>query len=299
MPAASPPQLDLFTDSADTMLRNDVLDALLRRDAAAAGKSLLALRRLAPPHPALAAFDTLTAALQRTDEPALPLAPAQALLALQQLDHSVAPAAWAQLGATDGSAWLVPLWRALAMRAAALPFNPQQADAHAAPLWLRAGDWQAAEAAVQGIESWRRIPAPLGWMAEARGRRLGLDAAWPLLVELAWLAGPRLASVAKALGDPLLARLLRRFEDQFDPGTDPNTPALAWWPAWLLVDQPALLAHLRQAAAGQDSAPERSFRLLAVLLGLERAGRHAELMAARKRLRDLQPALFAAYMASR
>ena len=297
--APPPPQLDLFADSADTMLRNDVLDALLRRDAAVAGKALQALHGLAPQHPALAALDTLTEALQRADEPALLLAPAQALLALQQLDHSVAPAAQAQLGAADGSAWLRPLWRALAMRAAALPFNPQQADAHAAPLWLRAGDWQAAEAAVQGIESWRRIPAPLGWMVEARGRRLGLDAAWPLLAELAWLAGPRLAAVAKALGDPLLARLLRRFDDHFDPGAHPNTPALAWWPAWLLVDQPALLAHLRQAAAGQDSAPERCMRLLAELLGLERQGRHAELMAARKRLRDLQPALFAAYMASR
>ena len=299
MPAPAAPQLDLFEHSQDTMLRNDVLDALLRREAAAAGKALLALRGLAPDHPALAALDTLTQALQRSHEPALPLPPEQTLLALQQLEHSVAPAARAQLGVADGSAWLRPLWRALAMRAAALPFNPQQPDAHAAPLWLRAGDWQAAEAAVQGIESWRRIPAPLSWMAEARSRRLGLDLAWPLLAELAWLAGPRLATVAKALGDPLLARLLRRFEDQFDPGTDPNTPALAWWPAWLLVDQPALLAPLRQAAAGQDSAPERSFRLLAVLLGLERAGRHADLMAARKRLRDQQPALYAAYMASR
>ena len=299
MPAPPPPQLDLFAHSADTMLRNDVLDALLRRNVAAAGKALLALRGLAPDHPALAELDTLTQALQRSHEPALPLPPEQTLLALQQLEHSVAPAARAQLGAADGSAWLTPLWRALAVRAAALPFKPQQADAHAAPLWLRAGDWQAAEAAVQGIESWRRIPAPLGWMAEARGKRLGLDAAWPLLAELAWLAGPRLAGVAQALGDPLLARLLRRFEDHFDPGAHPNIPALAWWPAWLLVDQPALLPHLRQAEAGQDSAPERSLRLLAELLGLERQGRHAELMAARKRLRDLQPALFAAYMRSR
>ena len=300
MPAPLPPQLDLFAHSADTMLRNDVLDALLRRDAAAAGRALQALRGLAPDHPALAALATLTEALQRAAGPALPYLPAQALLALQQLDHSVATAALAQLGAADAKAWLRPLWRALATRSAGLPFQPQQPDAHAAPLWLRAGDWQAAEAAVLGIESWRRIPAPLGWMAEARSRRLGLDAAWPLLAELAWLAGPRLAGVAQAIDDPLLARLLRRFDDQFDPGTHhPDTPALAWWPAWLLVDQPALLPHLRQAEAGQGSAAERSLRLLAELLGLERQGRHAELMAARKRLRDLQPALFAAYMRSR
>ena len=300
MPAPLPPQLDLFEHSADTMLRNDVQGALLRRDGGAATRALQALRGLAPEHPALAALDTLTEALARADEAALPLTPADILLDVQQLDHQTAPAARAQLGAADASAWLAPLWRTLALRAAALPFNPLLPDAHAAPLWLRAGDGQAAEAAVQGIESWRRIPAPLGWMAEACGRRHGLDAAWPLLAELAWLAGPRLAAAAKALGDPLLTRLLRRFDDQFDPGVShPDTPALAWWPAWLLIDQPALLPQLRQAEAGQDSAPERAFRLLAQLLGFERQGRHAELIAARKRLRDLQPALYAAYMRSR
>ena len=299
MPAPLPPQLDLFEHSADTMLRNDVQGALLRRNAGAAAKALQALRGLAPEHPALAALDTLTEALLRAEEAALPLSPAQALLAVQQLEDSVAPAARAQLGAADANAWLAPLWRALALRAAALPFNPLLPEAHAAPLWLRAGDGQAAEAAVQGIPSWRRIPAPLGWMAEACGRQHGLDAAWPLLAELAWLAGPRLAAVAQALGDPLLTRLLRRFDDQFDAGSHPDTPALAWWPAWLLIDQPALLAQLRQAQAGQDSAPERALRLLAQLLGFERQGRHAELIAARKRLRDLQPALYAAYMRSR
>ena len=299
MPTPLPPQLDLFAHSADTMLRNDALDALLRRDAGAAARALQALRELAPEHPALAALDALTETLARADDAALPLSPAHALRAVQQLEHGVAPAALAQLGAADASAWLTPLWRALALRAAALPFNPLLPDVHAAPLWLRAGDWQAAQAAVQGIASWRRIPAPLGWMAEACVRRQGLDAAWPLLAELAWLAGPRLATVARALGDPLLARLLRRFDDQLDPGSHADIPALAWWPAWLLIDQPALLPQLRQAQAGQDSAPERAMRLLAQLLGLERDGRHAELIAARKRLRDLQPALYAAYMATR
>ena len=55
-------------------------------------------------------------------------------------------------------------------------------------LWLRAGDFAAAADAVARIESWRRIPAPLAWMAEARYRLDGLDAHWGLLAELAWLA---------------------------------------------------------------------------------------------------------------
>lgn len=46
-------QLDLFDHSRDLMLRNDVLDALLRHDAAAA-RAALALLAGEPPHiPAL------------------------------------------------------------------------------------------------------------------------------------------------------------------------------------------------------------------------------------------------------
>ena len=61
----------------------------------------------------------------------------------------------------------------------------------------------------------------------------------------------------------------------------------------------ALLPRLREARRGQDRAPERAFWQLVELLGLERQARHAELMAGRQRLRDAQPALYAAYMKSR
>ena len=135
-----PPQLDLFAHSADTMLRNDVLAALQRRDAAAAGQALRALRGLAPDHPALAALDTLTDALQRADAAAPPLPADQALLAWQEIEQRVAPAARDQLGTADASAWMAPLWRTLALRAAALPFRPEHAEVHAAPLCLRAAD---------------------------------------------------------------------------------------------------------------------------------------------------------------
>jgi hypothetical protein len=50
------------------------------------------------------------------------------------------------------------------------------------------------------------------------------------------------------LNDPLLKRLLRRFEDHFDPdlpglaepGPTDSAHPLAWFPAWLLTEQPAL-----------------------------------------------------------
>lgn len=329
MPTPAAPQLDLFEHSQDTMLRNDVLDALLRRDAAAAAVALSALAGVAPRHDALAPLAVLIAALAAETETAPWAAAGAAALAATQLADRVTPAAQAQLGTAAAARWLAPLWRQLAQRAARLPFRAAQPADHAAPLWLRVGDAAAAQAATQAvaaIESWWRLPAPLAWMAQARHATDGLDATWPLLAELAWLAGPRLDATALALNDPLLKRLLRRFEDEFDPAP-PNPTArhiadeamadkptagkdmadqddtlaasLAWFPAWLLTEQPALLPRLREARRGQDRAPERAFWQLVELLGLERQARHAELMAGRQRLRDAQPALYAAYMQSR
>ena len=56
---------------------------------------------------------------------------------------------------------------------------------------------------------------------------------------------------------------------------------------------------ISDARTGQDSVPERAFWQLVDLLGLERQARHADLMAGRQRLRDVHPALYAAYMTSR
>lgn len=310
MPTPAAPQLDLFKHSQDTMLRNDVLDALQRREAASAASALSALAAAAPRHDALAPLSTLIAALMAEVEAAPFNAAGQAAHAAQQLADRVTPAARAQFGASAAAHWLAVSWRLLARRAAQLPFRAAQPDDHAAPLWLRVGDAAAAQAATQavaGIESWWRLPASLAWMAQARHPTDGLDATWPLLVELAWLAGPRLGTTARALNDPLLTRLLRRFEDEFDPDlpgpADPASSAkadpLAWFPAWLLTEQPALLPRLREARRGQDGAPERVFWQLGELLGLERQARHHDLIAGRGRLRDAQPTLYAAYMKSR
>ena len=315
MPAPAAPQLDLFEHSQDTMLRNDVLDALQRRDTRAAQSAWRALAALAPQHAALAALAVLVDTLAAATDTAFSH-PGAAAQASAHLAQAVTPAALAQLGAAAASRWLAPCWRQLAERASPLPYRPAQPDDHAAALWLRVGDAAAAQAArqaVAGIESWWRLPVPQAWMAQARHATDGLDATWPLLAEGAWLAAPRLAATLRALNDPLLHRLLRRFEDNFDPDapdapelTDQAGPGapdrahpLAWFPAWLLTEQPALLPRLREARRGQDSAPERAFWQLVELLGLERQARHADLMASRQRLRDAQPALYAAYMTSR
>ncbi len=290
-----PQQLDIFAHSRDVMLRNDVRHALLQRDAARAHEAIEALAAESPADALLPALRRLADALEAPDD--APFAAHDALAAARRRLDERAAAARAVFGDADAAAWLRPLQRTLAQRAAALPFVAARADDHAAPLWLQAQDWAAAAAAVQRIESWRRIPAPLAWMLEARGRADGIDACWPLLAELAWLAPQRLAALVPRLPDPLLQRPLARFGAEFDGAGDAGD--LAWFPAWLANAQPALAPRLAAAEPGLHGAPERGLRLVVDLLGLERQGRHHELMQRRKALRDLHGGLFSAYMATR
>jgi len=213
------------------------------------------------------------------------------------LNDEIEPAALRIFGESAGAAWLAPLWGEKAQRAARLPFRSERSDDHAAALWLRAGDWSAANDAVARIESWRRIPAPLAWMAEARYRVHDLDGAWDLLAELAWLSPVRFDHLTKKLADPLLERLRKGFEASFEG--DGDVRDLAWFPAWVLTERPGLSRMLGNAERSLQTGPEQAMRLLLELLGLERQGRHHEMIERRKVLRDAYPSLYAAYMTTR
>jgi len=288
-------QLDLFVHGRDVVLRNDALAALKSRGAVAAEAALAALRMEYPGDRLLGPMTTLLGTLTA---PAFPRFAnhAEAAAALRRMDAEVALAAHEAFGAGEAKHWLAPLWRAFAASADRLAFDNDFPHLHVGALLLRSGDWTEAAARISGIDSWRRIPAPLAWMAEARFGQGGLERAWSLLAELAWIDAPSFGALARRLDSAPLQRLL----DDFDAGFQPQAEAqLAWFPAWALVGEPGLAVPLRGAPPRNHGAPERAARLVAELLTLERQGRHAELVAQRKQRRELQPALFARYMATR
>lgn len=291
-----PQQLDIFDHSRDTVLCNDVAAALERREPVSARSAWDKFAEEFPDHDSLAPLCVLVDALeQRTATPFQDHESAHR--ARRALGEVIEPAALRIFGARSGSAWLVTLWRALAQRTSPLPFRPERSDDHAAALWLRAGDWAAASDAVARIESWRRIPASVAWMAETRYRMHDLDDAWGLLAELAWLSCDRFDQLTKRLADPLLERLRKRFDATFEGHGDVRD--LAWFPAWILTERPALSRQLSQAQRSLHTEPEKAMRLLLEMLGLERQGRHHDVVARRKALRDVHPSLYAAYMKTR
>lgn len=291
-----PQQLDIFADSDGVRRRNDAIDSIEQGDAPAARTAVAALAAASPGDADLPAFERLVAFLEARAE--APLATHDSLAThREQLAGEIAGAARRVLGATAAEPWLQRQWRALATRSVTLPFVPARPEDHAAGLWLRSAAWAQAEQAAARIESWRRIPAPLGWMAEARCRQDRLDETWPLLAELAWLAPARLDALLRHLDDPLLRRLAQRFGASFEGNGGADD--FAWFPAWVLTEQPALARLLAFAQPSLHSPAERAMRLLLELLGLERQGRHQELVPRRRALRDLHAPLYATYMATR
>jgi len=289
-------QLDLFADSRDVMLRNDVLDALQRRHACDARQAWERLTGEYPADDTAPMLAVLISAIENVPTARFVSHPAL-VEARRVLADEIAPAARRLLGEQAAGAWLVPCWRTLAQRAAALPFDADCSDHHAAPVWLQAGDWDAAKQAVERIASWRRIPAPLAWMTEARYRADGLDLAWPMLTELAWLAPVRCVALISRLGDVSLDALRKQFDAQFI-GTGELTD-FAWFPAWLLTVKPGLADRLREAQLSRHVDAERATSMLLQILSLERQGRHHDLIERRQALRDLHGGLYAAYMKTR
>ncbi|MFM0327819.1 hypothetical protein [Caballeronia glebae] len=204
-------QLDIFADSRDVALRNDVVDQLQRRNAAVARTALTLLACAYPNDNALPAMTVLVRELENVAT--LPVTDHAELAAIcGHLEKEVASGARQILPEQNAQSWLAPCWRALAQRAAALTYRETDTGSHAAPLWLRAGDWFQASDAIETIESWWHIPSPLAWMTEARYRANGLDAAWPLLAELAWLAPAKFTTLLVVLEDASVDALRRQFD---------------------------------------------------------------------------------------
>lgn len=287
-------QLDIFEHSRDVVLRNAAIDALRLRDAGACARANAALAAEYGADPLLPALGRLCEKL-RAQVP-VPLAREAAVALLREAGGAVTAAAHEVFG-NSAPAWLAPVWTELATAIAPYPFDPDHEELHAAALLLRAGRWTEAVKSVESIASWRRQPAPLAWMIEARGRSADADAIWPLLAELAWMAPRRAQALAPRLELRELDRLLRSFDAEFEgEGTAED---FAWFPAWLPIADRRHAAGLQLAQDGAHTRPETCARIVLGLLALERQGRHGELVEGRRKLREAHPVLFARYMQDR
>ena len=287
-------QLDIFEHSRDVVLRNAAIDALHKRDTSACARAVAALAAEYGADPLLPAFGLLCERL-RSPIPS-PIAREAAIAILRETEGAVATAAHAVFRSA-AQTWLSPLWAELAAAIADYPFDSGNETLHAAPLLLRAERWADAVARIESIASWRRQPAPLTFMIEARCRIAGFEAIWPLLAELAWMAPQHAQALAPRLALPELDRLVRDFDAEFEG--EGTTEDFTWFPAWALIADGRLAEGLRLTQGGANTQPECCARIVLGLLLLERQGSHNELVEGRRKLRDAHPVLFARYMQDR
>lgn len=293
-------QFDLFKDSPDVGLRNEVVAALCARNTSALRETIDFLRIDFPDDDHLDGFEHLYVeclALRQAEWSTTDL-----VRQVERIDMQLLPVLKKVIGADAAQRWIAPVYGELARAAAGQAFSRCEANAHSASLFLRAGELAAARAAVEAIPSWRRIPEPLAWMAEITLRQNLPDEYWPLSAELAWIAPALLAPLFAQAAPATLIRRYREFSTEAeDQDQDESSDTGSWFPAWLLVEHPDLLPFLRTAHAydSHDSRPARSAALLIDLLIGERQGLTQTLLGKRRQLRELAPAIFERYMARR
>lgn len=272
-------QLDLFRDSRETILVNDLRLALSARRTDEAQELLARCRAEYPAHPQLTFFGELLTAAATAEQPVTDVeAETECMLRVFE------PAAHAVLGA-DAPDFLRPLWRRLAAVLAGRAFDPAHPRLHASFAAAQAEDWAAARFAVEGEVSWRAEPELLLRHAVASEQ---LDDAGAALADWCLLCWEHPEVDARALGGSrLLAAQWRAFGE-----LDAGLPAEDF-PAWL-----ALEGEVRCPLPAQtlNARARESAEIVYRLTAHASAAPGPETLADRKLLRELNPALFALYM---
>jgi hypothetical protein len=273
------PQMDLFFDNPIVALTNGIVQSLTTRNLPNAQRQLDQLYAQAPTHADLAAFDQLLAALGHLGHPIE--TPRDELGFLLELT----PTARRLLGA-QARDLLSPLWQQLAIALSAATFNPEEPDLHSSFALCQAQDWPAVNDCVPREPDWQsHAPLCLRVVEAAfhRRRRVEALAAW---CHVCWRAPASASDFVSRLRQPELTSLWHRFQDEEE------SLAEADFPAWLLIQEPALVLQLAQDLAPSGTAPEDNYRTVHRCLTARRARRAADELNERKTLQTTNPTLF-------
>lgn len=286
VPARSAPQMDLFFDNPVAALTTGIANALAAADASEAARLIDSLYAKEPNHPDLPAFDRLLESLERLRQP---VADARELL---EFTTGIAPSARRLLGARARDL-LVPLWRHLAEQTRSLPYSPQEPTLHASHAWTQAQAWdEARESALSVREWWRHPPLTVRLIESSLRRRRRAEglAAW---CQLCWHTPGQAGEAAEKLRWSEVHALWQRFLD-----SDAEALAVEEFPAWLLLDEPALARQLPADLPRGNTPGEAHYGLVHRWLAARARGGEAEDLTLRKELKERQPALFACLLRS-
>ena len=275
------PQLDLFIDTTGANLANDIVRALGRRDADAAGELLQKLYHTDPAQHRLGKLELLLEAMRQQDAPITD--PQEELADLQD---EIQPLAAEMLG-RESRPFMEPLWRRLGEALEGRNFDPQQPELHRSYTALRNLDWTAVIEEVEAEPDWRSHAVLLQRHARACDQLQRPAEALLDRFELCWRF-PEHASPAQTNATVDLIRAWELFHN-LEPELD-----IHLFPAWLLIIRPDLSGWLPSPAA---ETPEDYRLLYALQREKDRLG--LESMRLRGELKALNPRLFHHFIANR
>ena len=143
-------QLDLFIDSAQTVVVNALVDALFERDAGKAHQALERLVRIDRDHGQRFYASKLISAL----EAPVPEGFGRGLEWLERMEREWVPAAAALLGVRRRD-FLAPLWRDIARALGPVPFDPSRPERHATRAYREGLDWGRLRQSVLAVHGLR------------------------------------------------------------------------------------------------------------------------------------------------
>lgn len=289
-PSDSATQLDLFIDTAKTVARNELCDALLAHDVRRARARLVRVLELEAEHSLTLEAKRLIAALQRPE----PADAADARDQLMLIEREWQPAAERVLGVRSRD-FLAPLWRRAARKLESAPFDREQPRSHASWAYRQSHDWDAVRRSILASHDYRTHPVLLAGLAEAE-RHLGeRTAAIEHWCELCWRAPEIAETVFQSVdfADMSIADYWTEFQAQdLEP-----PPAAPWFPAWMLLEERGL-ARVLPARDG-SSQPELAYELLRQLIRSDLGDAAREAVELRQRLKDVHPGLLERYLVQR
>jgi len=284
------PQLDIFLDSSDLAILNQLRTALTAREYQQAEKQLHLFIARFPNHPLRDPAERLFDALNYIDR--IP-PPEQAERELQTLSTHLLPAAQAVL-ASRARDFMIPFWRNLATSFDNKPFNANNSRAHASWIYAQCLDWQAVRACVLVISDFRQEPELLIRLAEAEYRLGNSQAAIQQWCSLCWQFPTQAAALFNndSFPDPHLKFVWDAFRDlDLEPML-----AIDWFPAWFMLNEPKYLQAICADGENNESTALTGFRALQKLLCRTSEMPEDQIILLRKTLQSSHPGFLSLYL---
>jgi hypothetical protein len=170
------------------------------------------------------------------------------------------------------------------------PFDPARPELHASFLAQQLEDWDLLQQIVEELVDWTTQPILLRRYAQACGRLQQEELAVCTWFRLCWRF-PEQADAMAREAEPLWRECWRRFLE-----LEPELPNRDF-PAWSLVENPALSERLLAAGCLPGLSIPEDYQSIAELVQAGVAAVPASaLIAQRKRLKAMNPALFKHYL---